>query len=68
MDKIIVSASGHNLEAEVAPRFGRAPYFLLVNPESMEHEAVANRQNLQAVQGPGIESAALVTTISRQPC
>ena len=60
MDKIIVSASGQNLEAEVAPRFGKAPYFLLVNPESMEHEAVANRQNLQAVQGPGIQPAALV--------
>jgi predicted Fe-Mo cluster-binding NifX family protein len=60
MDKVIVSASGQNLEAEVAPRFGRAPYFLLVNPATMEYEAVANRQNLQAVQGAGIQSAALV--------
>ena len=60
MDKVIVSASGQNLEAEVEPRFGRTPYFLLVNPETMEYEAVANRQNLQAVQGAGIQSAALV--------
>ncbi len=60
MDKVIVSASGQNLEAEVAPRFGRAPYFLLVNPESMEYEVVANQQNLQAAQGAGIQSAALV--------
>ena len=60
MDKVIVSASGQNLEAEVASRFGRAPYFLLVNPETMEYEAVANLQNLQAAQGAGIQSAALV--------
>lgn len=60
MNKVIVSASGQNLEAEVAPRFGRAPYFLLVNPESMEYEVVANQQNFQAAQGAGIQSAALV--------
>jgi predicted Fe-Mo cluster-binding NifX family protein len=60
MTKIAVSASGPDLEARVDPRFGRAPYFLLINPDTLEFEAVPNRQNLQAIQGAGIQSAALV--------
>jgi predicted Fe-Mo cluster-binding NifX family protein len=60
VEKIAISASDQSLEAQVEPRFGRAPYFLLVNPETMEFEAVANRQNLQAAQGAGIQAAALV--------
>jgi len=60
VEKIAISASDQSLEAQVDPRFGRASYFLLVNPETMEFEAVANRQNLQAAQGAGIQAAALV--------
>jgi predicted Fe-Mo cluster-binding NifX family protein len=60
MEKIAISASDQSLEAKVDPRFGQASYFLLVNPETMEYEAVANRQNLQAVQGAGIQAATLV--------
>jgi predicted Fe-Mo cluster-binding NifX family protein len=60
MTKIAVSASGTDLLAPVDPRFGRAPYFLLINPDTLEFEAVPNRQNLQAAQGAGIRSAALV--------
>ncbi|MDI6852086.1 MAG: NifB/NifX family molybdenum-iron cluster-binding protein [Deltaproteobacteria bacterium] len=58
--KIAVSASGPDLEARVDPRFGRAPYFLLVDPETLDLEAVPNRPNLQAAQGAGIQAAALV--------
>jgi predicted Fe-Mo cluster-binding NifX family protein len=58
--KIAVSANGPGLEAQVDPRFGRAAYFLLVDPETLELEAVPNRPNLQAAQGAGIQAAALV--------
>ncbi len=58
--KIVISATGPNLEAQVDPRFGRSSYFLLVNPESMEYEVLTNGQNLQAAQGAGIQAAALV--------
>jgi predicted Fe-Mo cluster-binding NifX family protein len=58
--KIVISATGPDLEAMVDPRFGRASYFLLVNPESMEYEVLTNGQNLQAVQGAGIQAATLV--------
>jgi predicted Fe-Mo cluster-binding NifX family protein len=60
MMKIAVSAGGPDLEAQVDPRFGRAPYFLLIDPDTLEFEVVANRQNLQAAQGAGIQAAALV--------
>jgi len=60
MGKIVVSASGQTLEAKVEPRFGRTPYFVLVDPETLEYEAVANRQNLEATQGAGIQAASLV--------
>lgn len=58
--KLVVSTSGTDLDAPVDARFGRAPYFLIVDPKSMEFEAVANTQNLQAAQGAGIQAAAHV--------
>lgn len=60
MQKIAVTAGEPNLEAQVDPRFGRAPYFLIINPENMDFEVVSNQQNLQAAQGAGIQAAALV--------
>jgi predicted Fe-Mo cluster-binding NifX family protein len=58
--KIAVSASAPDLEARVDARFGRAPYFLLVDPDTMEFEVVANQANLQVAQGAGIQAATLV--------
>jgi predicted Fe-Mo cluster-binding NifX family protein len=60
MLKIAVSASGPKLEAQVAPRFGRAPYFLIVNLDTLDFEVVTNRQKLKAPRGAGINAAALV--------
>lgn len=57
--KIAVSASGPILEAAVDPRFGRAPYLLVVDPDTLEFEAVANQVNLQAAQGAGVQTATL---------
>jgi predicted Fe-Mo cluster-binding NifX family protein len=62
MMKIAISANRPDLEALVDPRFGRAPYFLLVDPESQEYEVLANGQNLQAPQGAGVQAAALVAS------
>ena len=58
--RIAVSAKGPTLESAVDPRFGRAPYILLVDPDTLEFEAVANQINLQAAQGAGIQTASLV--------
>jgi len=58
--KIAISASGPDLQAQVEPRFGRAPYFLMVDTETTGFEAVPNQPNMQAAQGAGIQAATLV--------
>ncbi len=57
--KIAVSSTGSTLEDSVDPRFGRCPYFLIVNPATMEFEALPNT-NAELRGGAGIQSATLV--------
>jgi len=57
--KIAVSASSPDLEGSVDPRFGRCSYFLIVDPETMEFEAVENPY-VSASGGAGIQAAQLV--------
>jgi predicted Fe-Mo cluster-binding NifX family protein len=57
--KIAVSATGQDIEANVDPRFGRAQYFVIVDTETMQAEAVSN-SNATAGGGAGIASAQLV--------
>lgn len=58
--KVIVSATGRDLDSEVDPRFGRAARFIAVDPDTLEFEVLENTQNLQASQGAGIQAATLV--------
>lgn len=60
MKTIAVSAMENSLDAPVDPRFGRAKYFVLVDPETMEWEGIANNCNMNALQGAGIQAAQLV--------
>ncbi len=57
--KICVTSQGDTLDAMVDPRFGRAGCFLLVDPESMSYEVLAN-ETLAAGGGVGIQAAKLV--------
>lgn len=41
--KIAVSSTGPSLEDLVDPRFGRCSYYLIVDPETFEFEAVENQ-------------------------
>ena len=54
--KIAVTSTGKNLESNVDPRFGRAAYFIIVNPDTMDYEVVENIQNLSLPQGAGIQA------------
>ena len=55
--KIAITTQAEGLGAEVDPRFGRAKGFVIYDTESKEVEFVDNVQNLQAVQGAGVQSS-----------
>ena len=58
--KIAVTSSGTNLDSEVDPRFGRAAYFLIVDPDTFQFEVVDNAENANALKGAGITAAKTV--------
>ncbi|MCF7809551.1 NifB/NifX family molybdenum-iron cluster-binding protein [bacterium] len=58
--KIAFTTSGDNLEAPIDSRFGRAPKFLIYDLDSDTFEVIDNQQNLNAMQGAGIQSAQTV--------
>jgi len=64
--KIAITATGPTLDAEVDPRFGRCQYFIIVDPETMEFEALENSSAMagggagisagQTIAGKGVEA------------
>ena len=60
--KICVSASSGNLDANVDSRFGRCPYFVVVDSETMEFTAVSN-DSTNAAHGAGIQAAQTVANM-----
>ena len=59
--KVAVSSTGQDLNALVDARFGRCQYFVIVDSETMEFEAVAN-PSLAAMHGAGIQTAQMVAS------
>lgn len=59
--KICITSQGNNLDAQVDPRFGRCQYFIIVDPETMEFEAVKN-PSINATGGAGTNSAQLIAS------
>lgn len=57
--KICVTAQGDNLDAQVDPRFGRCQYFIIVDPETLQYEAIKN-PNIDAMGGAGIQSGQII--------
>lgn len=58
--KICVSSQGDNLDSQVDLRFGRCQYFLIVDTNTLDFEAVKNA-NVEAMGGAGIQSGQLVS-------
>jgi predicted Fe-Mo cluster-binding NifX family protein len=57
--KIAVSAISAGLDAEVDPRFGRCQYFIIIDPETMQFEAIENASS-GASGGAGISAAQMI--------
>ena len=59
MVKIAISATGPGLDADVDPRFGRCQYFIIIDAETMQFEALEN-SSAAAAGGAGISAAQMV--------
>ena len=57
--KIAVSSTGLSLNDQIDARFGRCAYFVIVDPATMDFEAIPN-QNVSSTSGAGISSAQLM--------
>src|SRR4030042_4692203 len=57
--KVAVSSSGKDLDSQMDPRFGRCQYFLFVDSETLEFEAIENA-GLMASGGAGVQAAQLI--------
>jgi predicted Fe-Mo cluster-binding NifX family protein len=56
--KVVISATGDTLTANVDRQFGRCPWFLFVDTESLKYEAVRN-ESADAASGAGTACAQL---------
>ncbi len=59
--KIAVSSKGTQLTSEVDPRFGRASYILIIDPETGAFEVLNNSVNANAFKGAGIQAGTMIS-------
>jgi len=59
--KICITSEGKTLDSKVDPRFGRCQYFIIVDTDTLEFDAIQN-PNIEAMGGAGIQSAQLVAS------
>jgi len=54
--KVAITSQGPDINSAIDLRFGRAKYFIVVDTETGHSAAHDNTQNLNAVQGAGIQA------------
>ena len=57
--KLCISSTGKDLDADVDSRFGRCPYFLIIDTETMEINVLSN-ESIMSSGGAGIQAAQMV--------
>jgi len=55
--KLAITSTGKELDSNLDPRFGRAAYFIMVDPKTMAFEVVENSQNPNLSWGAGIQAS-----------
>ncbi len=60
--KIAITASGDNLDSQLDPRFGRCQNFVIIDPNTMDFEAMPN-ESAMASGGAGIQAAQTIVNI-----
>lgn len=61
--KIAVTSLGETLDSPIDQRFGRARYFIVFDTETGQWSPHENTQNLNAVQGAGIQAGQTVANL-----
>lgn len=64
--KVVVSSQGGQMDSPVDGRFGRAKYFVLVDTETGETRGIDNSENLNALQGAGVQAAKKVADLGAE--
>jgi len=57
--KICITSTGQDLSSPMSPRFGRCPYFLIVDAETQEVGVLENK-GVQATRGAGVSAAQII--------
>lgn len=55
--KLALSSKGEDLNSSLDERFGRAKQFIIYDLDKDSYTSISNKQNLNASQGAGIQSA-----------
>lgn len=55
--KVAITAGRDNLNSMVDRSFGRAKWFIIMDPDGSDVEILENSQNVNAAQGAGIQAA-----------
>ena len=64
--KIVVTSTGETINSPIDPRLGRAKKFIFFDTDTGEHKVVDNSQNLNALQGAGIQAAENISRLGAQ--
>jgi predicted Fe-Mo cluster-binding NifX family protein len=64
--KVAITSRGTDLGSQVDPRFGRATNFIVVDTETGKFFATDNSQNLNALQGAGIQAGRIVIDLGAE--
>jgi len=59
--KVAISSSGKDLDSLIDPRFGRCPYFVIVESDNMSFEVFDN-ESIALGGGAGIQSAQFISS------
>ena len=59
--KIAITSTEPTINASMDPRFGRAPYILLVDSETFDFEVIDNTASRETLKGAGIQVGALIS-------
>jgi len=57
--KLCITSEDKTLDSKIDARFGRCKYFIIVDTDTLEFEAIGN-PNIESMGGAGIQSAQLV--------